>query len=338
MIMDGAKLTLAAVAALAAAGAARRGSRSQIDLPLAQRGGLPRVITIADLSCGAGLASRGVIDGLLAHGIEGRVLAAVDPWGPAINSYRANIPEAAQEAIHQTTTEDALERGLVPEVDLVITGPPCIRDSTLTRCRLASLPDRQAELAGIKAAAAEIGANMGRFVVMETVKDNWIGWGRERGLSVTKLSDDKLGGYTIRRRTILHSPDLVRASVDTGVRRGWGDALPHWNHPRYVMLNDADKRSKHNLRVARPPSKPGYQVTGSGTSPGLIYTRQPFRQVHRCTPEEGAALQGFPELALESPRTRERQSLVGNGWPKSFGVWVADSLVLTLQQGASLAR
>jgi len=127
------------------------------------------------------------------------------------------------------------------------------------------------------------------------------------------------------------SQDMVLAPTDNGVRHGWGDALPEWNDPKYVMINDADKRSKHTLLNGRPPSKPGFAVVGSGTAPGLIFTRSPFQQVHRCTPEEGAALQGFPGLHLKSSRIRERQTLIGNGWPHAFGVWVADSIVLTLR-------
>ena len=320
---NGIKLALGAVSVLALAGMARRRGGRNVKLP--------SKITIADLSCGAGLASRGVIDGLNAHGIEVEVLAAVDPWKPAVDSYRANIPEAVPGAVMQTTTEDALARGLVPQVDLVITGPPCVRDSSLARCRLDMLTDRQDELRGIKTAAASIGADKGKYTSMETVGNRWREWGRGLGLKPARLMDAKLGGYTVRRRTFLVSQDMVLAPTDNGVRHGWGDALPEWNDPKYVMINDADKRSKHTLLNGRPPSKPGFAVVGSGTAPGLIFTRSPFQQVHRCTPEEGAALQGFPGLHLKSSRIRERQTLIGNGWPHAFGVWVADSIVLTLR-------
>ena len=80
--MNGAPIVLALTAALAAASAAsRQGSRARAPL------------TIADLSCGAGLASRGVIDGLAAHGIPAVVAYACDPWLPAVDTYRASIPE-----------------------------------------------------------------------------------------------------------------------------------------------------------------------------------------------------------------------------------------------------
>jgi len=166
---NGSKLALGAVSVLALAGMARRRGGRNVKLP--------SKLTIADLSCGAGLASRGVIDGLNAHGIEVEVLAAVDPWKPAVDSYRANIPEAVPGAVMQTTTEDALARGLVPQVDLVITGPPCVRDSSLARCRLDMLTDRQDELRGIKTAAASIGADKGKYTSMETVGNRWREWG-----------------------------------------------------------------------------------------------------------------------------------------------------------------
>jgi hypothetical protein len=54
--------------------------------------------------------------------------------------------------------------------------------------------------------------------------------------------------------------------------------------------------------------------------------------VHRCTPEEGLRLQGFNEqqIRLRSPRVRDRQTLVGNGWPASYGRWVAACVARTL--------
>ncbi len=337
--MTGDKLALGAVAALALAGMTKRRGGRNVKLP--------RKLTIADLSCGAGLASRGVIDGLNAHGIEVEVLAAVDPWKPAVDSYRANIPEAAPGAVMQITTEEALERGLVPKVDLVITGPPCVRDSTMARCRLATLTDREDELRGIKTAAASIGANMGDYTSMETVGNRWKEWGRSLGLKSARLSDAKLGGFTMRKRTFLMSQDMVFAPLDNGIRRGWGDALPHWDKAGLVISSDVHSVGKRQNN-AKPPNKPAYAVVGSGAAP-LIYRKRPWKLVHRCTPEEGAALQGFPDLQLlgtmmtkgkgkGTRKVRERQTLVGNGWPHTFGVWVADSLVLTLKRSGSFKK
>ncbi len=295
---------------------------------------MKRVFTIADLSCGAGLASRGVIDGLQAFGLKCRVLTAVDPWGPAVNSYAANVPEAVRGAVMQTTTEEALARGLVPKVDLVITGPPCIRDSTLTKCKLGVVTDRSAEMAEIKYAAREIGAAQGRLVAMETVGLTWIPWGNMLGFRSVRLQDSALGGFTVRRRTFLLSPQINPQPTSSSAypRRGWGDALPRWKKKshgkwKYLLLNDADKRQKHTLARARPPSKPGFSVVGHGTAPGLVFTRHPFKRVYRLRPEDGAKLQGFPGLVLDAPKVRDRQTLVGNGWPRSFGLWLAASIV-----------
>ncbi len=326
--MTGDKLALGAVAALALAGMSSRVGGSNVR-PV-------RRLTLADLSCGAGLASRGVIDGLNAHGIEVEVLAAVDPWKPAVDSYRANIPEATPEAVMQITTEEALEQGLVPDVDLVITGPPCVRDSTLARCRLASLTDREDELRGIKTAAASIGANMGEYTSMQTVGNRWREWGRGLGLKAARVSDARLGGFTMRRRTFLMSQDMVLAPLDSSLRRGWGDALPQWSKPGLVISSDVHSVAKRKPN-AKPPNKPAYAVVGSGSAP-IIYQKSPWKMVHRCTPEEGAALQGFPGLKLMSRRVRDRQTLVGNGWPRSYGVWVADSIVLTIRSQSAFRK
>ena len=176
--MSGEKLTLVTIAALAAAGFWHKGSKSQLDL--FGRGKLPKTITIADLSCGAGMASRGLLDGLALFGIRGVVKIAVDPWKAAVDSYRANIPEAEQ--VVQTTTEEALANNLVPKVDVVITGPPCVRDSVLARCRIDRLKPMDAQMATIKQAAREIGVTKGRMVVMETNR-GWNAWGKRNGFS-----------------------------------------------------------------------------------------------------------------------------------------------------------
>lgn len=288
-------------------------------------------ITLADLSCGAGMASRGVIDELNRLGHKVTVLAAVDPWAPAIKSYAANVPEAAPGALLQMKTEDAVGRGLVPKVDVVITGPPCIRDSTLARCRIDRLIDRTAEMAEIKAASVSIGisrAEMG--VVMETNRGNFNEWSESLGFTHTRLMDTRLGGNTLRKRTF-HLRGIAPAPAPLVQGPGWGDVFPQYARGGAFGLNtdcglvlDANKVSKRR-RLLRPPDLPAPAVIGSGSAM-LVYQVEPFKKLHRFTPEEHAILQGFPGLVLADRRVRVRNSLVGNGWPRSFGAWVARSI------------
>jgi site-specific DNA-cytosine methylase len=308
--------------------------RSKVREDLKARGGVPRppkarrrgTLTLADLSCGAGLASRGVIDGLNTWGFEVRVLAAVDPWDAAIRSYRANIPEAAPGALHETTTEDALVRDLVPKVDIVITGPPCIRDSTLAACRV-DISDIAEQMARIKVAARELGERQGSMIAMETVGTKWASWGRNQGYRTIKVHDDRLGGFTIRNRCfLLKGIDTV--PPQNPWRSSWSSALPEWSHPGVVATSDTFNTTIRSRRF-RQRDQPGYAVVGSGAST-LIYTRHPWEQIHRCTPEEQARLMGFPGLHLVSHLKRQRNSLVGNGWPRSYGLWLAQCIAKTL--------
>lgn len=280
------------------------------------------VIRIADVACGAGMASLGVCSRLAALGLDPRVVAAVDPWTPAVDSYRANLAPflASPDVVRQTTAEEASP---LPYVDLLLTGPPCVRDSTLTKAHRRT--DRIAELAGTKAAAHVIGEESARIVVMETVGNQWVEWGRARGYQAVRLQDSACGGFTLRRRTFLVKGVPYPLSPPENLEpRGWGEALPQYARG-FVMANDADREEKRRKYGGIPPHLPGYAVVGHGTAHRL-YTPDPWAYVRRLTPEEHAALSGFPGLALLSPRTRERQTLIGNGWPRSFGAWLASAL------------
>ena len=306
--MNGSHLTLGLVGALAAAGALSRSGSAARARPSRD------VFTIADLSCGAGLASLG---------IPAVVAYACDPWDAAVEAYRASIPEAR--VVDQVTTEEALSRNLVPNVDLVIAGPPCIRDSTLTRSRR-DVEDREEEMAGIKEAARSIAFTKGRFVAIETNR-GWDEWGRSHGFSVARVSDHALGGFTLRRRTFLLR-GLKVAPTSVPHLHGWGDALPRWRND--LLSSDVHSVQKR-ARYARPSTGPALAVVGHGAAPLVLDAEG--RQIHRCTPEEALRLQGFAEGRIQIPaeRVRDRQTLVGNGWPSSYGRWLARCVSSTLE-------
>lgn len=290
---------------------------------------MSRPFRIADIACGAGLASRGFIDRMNEHGIEVEVLAAVDPWAPAARSYIANVPELHKKgSFHLTTAEKALERGVVPMVDLVIGGPPCIRDSRLMRGGGHTRELREArrdETAGTKAAFRQL-ACISPMSVMETVGQKWKGY--EGGESV-KLRDEHLGGFTIRQRTLI-TWGMQHAPSRTGSSPGWGAALPAFNRKPFVLVHDSSSRAKRDKpSFWRTPNRPAQSVVGGGATHIVLDSRDGSKVV-RVPPEGEAALQGFPGLVLADKRVRVRQTLVGNGWPRAFGAWVADSVVLTL--------
>jgi site-specific DNA-cytosine methylase len=280
---------------------------------------MSRVVRIVDLACGAGLGARGLIDELVELGFEPEVVLACDPWGPAIESYRLNVPEVRGNALKLTVNE-AILLG-VPDSDLLIAGPPCIRDSTLTACRI-DIQDRSVEMAGIKEDVLSVARRTARRFALETNR-GWDAWGVEHGLLPVRVSDASLGGYTLRRRTFLLSK-IDPAPLEVEPRRGWGEALPHFR--RCVLSSDVHAVAKRVIH-AKTPSEPAYAVVGHGGAT-LLYCDG--RQVHRLSPEESLPLQGFnSRLVLASERTRERQTLVGNGWPRSYGRWLARSYALS---------
>lgn len=82
--------------------------------------------TVVDLFCGAGGLSLG-FKNASRHGFGFRLVAAVDNWKPAINTYRANHPEV--EVIPWDIRESRVLERLISltsgHVDVVIGGPPC---------------------------------------------------------------------------------------------------------------------------------------------------------------------------------------------------------------------
>jgi hypothetical protein len=280
---------------------------------------MTKTVRIVDLACGAGLGARGLIDELVRLGFEPEVVFACDPWGPAVESYRLNVPEARGNVLKLTVNEASLLG--VPESDLLIAGPPCIRDSTLTACRT-DIEDRGVEMADIKADVLSVARRTAQRFALETNR-GWDAWGLEHGLLPVRVSDAALGGYTLRRRTFLLSK-IDPAPLEVEPRRGWGEALPHFR--RCTLSSDVHAVAKRALH-AKPSSGPTYAVVGHGGA-ALVYCDG--LQVHRLTPEESLSLQGFASgFSLASERVRERQTLVGNGWPRSYGRWLARSYALS---------
>lgn len=302
-------------------------------------------IYFADLACGGGLASAGVLAGLEGRG---RCVVAVDPWEPAQRVYRLNHPGTrvlsckAEDLSPDDLRGFALEAGAPPasKLDLIISGPPCQGDSALNRCR-SDRPDRRDELAVVKLAVADL-RQAARVVVMETVGRHWAAWGEELGAQVVSLHDDRLGGYTVRKRTLLvwgvQADATELAYTFQGPTVGsWGNVLPEWAGHDRVMANDADTEVKRRRKGGIERWDPGYAIVGHGTS-HRIMEREPGRTgplqdgetweyVHRLTPLESLRMQGhltmrLPEGADRLP-VRVAQTVVGNGWPESYGRAVA---------------
>lgn len=296
-----------------------------------------RTIRIVDLACGAGMASLGVCLELEALGFRPVVVLACDPWPPAGRSYRANLSRFLLDTsvVLDCRAEDLVD---IPSCELLLSGPPCVRDSTLSKGL--GREDADGRIAATKGACASF-EDRARFEVMETVGLQWVAWGAAHGFQALRVQDAALGGYTLRRRTLLLRGFHQRLSSlpEISSPLAWSQApgLERFQDPRYVMANDADVRSKHRHQN-RTWDEAGYSIVAHGTS-HRIYDRgedgTEWNYIHRLSPEESRALSGFgPGLQLLSDRVRERQTLVGNGWPASFGRLVGRLVAAEIFAGA----
>lgn len=182
-------------------------------------------------------------------------------------------------------------------------------------------------VASVKTAARTLGAKA-RWEVMETVGRSWEGWGAAHGFSSVRLVDANLGGATSRRRTLLlRGLDLSLDSYPRCKPPGWGKVVPLWSEPGVTLGTDANAVHKR-VRLSKLPHEPAPSVVGHG---GALLRYRKGQQTDRLTPEEHAPFQGFETLCLVSARTRERQTLVGNGWPRTFGRWVAHLIHANIQ-------
>jgi len=282
------------------------------------------IVNIVDLACGAGLGARGLIDELSRLGICGRVVFACDPWSAAVESYRLNVPEAVR--VERISVEQAIASGSIPHSDLLIAGPPCIRDSVLTACRT-DVEDRTAEMASLKEDVLTIAKATAQRFVIETNR-GWDSWGRAHGLLPVRVSDHELGGYTLRRRTfLLHR--ITPAPTRAPLQRGWGEALPQYGRTLGCALSSDVHAVHKRQKYAKSPDRPAFAVVGHGGAP-ILYCEGLGAQ--RLPPEDALRLQGFHPgvFCLASPRVRDRQTLVGNGWPRSYGQWLARSYAESL--------
>lgn len=279
---------------------------------------MTKTVRIVDLACGAGLGARGLIDELNRLGFRARVVFACDPWLAAVESYRRNVPEAVQ--VEQVSVQEAIASGSIPASDLLIAGPPCIRDSVLTAGRT-DVADRDEEMANVKEDVVTIAKATAQRFAIETNR-GWDRWGQAHGLLPVRISDHELGGYTLRRRTFLFYR-IQPAPSRVPLRRGWGEALPQHGRPGCRLSSDVHATHKRQ-KYAKEPDEPTFAVVGHGGAPILYCEGAPPK---RLPPEDSLRLQGFhPSVfSLASPRVRDRQTLVGNGWPRSYGQWLARS-------------
>jgi site-specific DNA-cytosine methylase len=291
--------------------------------------------TVVDLCSGAGMASLG----FESAGFE--TLLGVDIWKPAAQSFELNHPRAfALEAGVEELVALKEERGVVfPEADVVVTGPPCQDDSRCRRSR-AELCDlgRGAVKIPTLVAAAQFNPS---WIVMEAVGKSYDEQMREAGArQIFWLEDDALGGSTIRRRRFyVWTPTDAVLDIPASFppSRGWGPVLASIGLPvtsgsllateanaRFYPPKHRDAGQPKRWALAKAPDQPANAAVGGDRR---FILRTPGYEDYRLSPEEGAALQGFPELELAGDSIKARNTQVGNGWTKRFGEVIGSAIM-----------
>jgi len=304
--------------------------------------------TVVDICSGAGMASLG----FEAAGF--RTIAGVDLWHPAANSFRLNHPNAAMLEVGVEELLDLAARGVeFPKADVVITGPPCQDDSRCRRARRDLCDLGRGELKIPTLAAALLFDP--EYIIMETVSKKYEPILAAEGyMQALQLKDSDLGGHTVRKRFfyVWGPSPLTVPPAHYRDSPGWGPALSAVGidfSPDALLATDADgvlwrtgpregmpKRWQEEerdqagtiirQRYPRYPHEASRSVVGSGAA---FILRDPatYEGDVRLTPGDHASIQGFPGLHLAGDRVRTNNSIVGNGWTRSFGVAIAGAIL-----------
>jgi len=279
-----------------------------------------RKLKIVDLCCGAGMATVGMLE---AGGFEADW--GVDSWEEAMDAYSRNTNREG--FLTACSVEEAawemLDSG--PPPDVVLTGPPCQDDS---RANQKADKGRGA----VKSPALDAAlANKATWIIMEMVTSQWTGWCKEQGArQILKLRDCEVGGHTSRDRWFaIWGPRDLEIAKETGP--GWGVALGI-DDPEARLGTESNNNSKR-WKYAKAPHEPAGACVG-GDRRHVLKLRD--GTTTRLTAEQEARLSGFQGLVLGwtedgcrfgARNDREANTMVGNGWPKAFGLAIGKAIM-----------
>jgi site-specific DNA-cytosine methylase len=154
---------------------------------------------------------------------------------------------------------------------------------------------------------------------MEMVTREWSPWCLENGArQILRLKDCECGGFTQRTRwfAIWGPRDLEVPTLPQEKWKGWGQALLCFD--RGARLSTEANSKAKRWKYFKAWQEPAHAVVGGDRR---VVIRMSDGEEWRLPPSEAAALQGFPLLQLPNGLTdREAQTMVGNGWPRSFGL------------------
>lgn len=301
-------------------------------------------IRALDLFCGAGGSSRG----LFSAGV--RPVAAVDLWNKAIESYKANFPEAETFQQRLETLSPSTITNKVGSIDLLVASPECTNHSVAKgnqpRCEVS----RNTAFQVVRYAEAM----KPRWVIVENVTNmqrwhrfsDWKSSLEDLGYNVlvTSLSSEKFGVPQSRRRLFVLCdkeakpqapkvrirPPRTAASIlqDTDPDGNEWSYSPLYKKGRAPDTLARARRAMHHLGNDAPFLVVYYGSDQAGGWQSLdrplrtITTLDRFalvrrngrnREMRMLQPPELAAAMGFPEAHQWAKSTRrEKIKMIGN--------------------------
>ncbi|MBX8603839.1 DNA cytosine methyltransferase [Pseudomonas cichorii] len=317
-------------------------------------------IRVFDMFCGAGGSSLGAREG----GAE--IVGGVDMWGPAVESFRLNFPEAHafQEDLRILTPEDVLKK--TGPIDLLISSPECTHHT----CARGSKPrsDESKDTAFQVVRYAEV--MKPRWITLENVV-HMKPWGRYKELmaelarlnyKVREQVIDASGfGVAQRRRRLFMIADLMempdKVYPVNGVSRTVWDILDVSGKYKMTPLRKLNRAKETLARADRAIAELGsdkeflivyYGTDGSGgwqrmdaplrtitTVDRFAYVK-PTSEGHMMRmlqPDELCRAMGFPEIyRFPSVTRREKVKLMGNAVCSPVMEAIVESIMLSERQ------
>ncbi|MBX8538334.1 DNA cytosine methyltransferase [Pseudomonas cichorii] len=317
-------------------------------------------IRVFDMFCGAGGSSLGAREG----GAE--IVGGVDMWGPAVESFRLNFPEAHafQEDLRILTPEDVLKK--TGPIDLLISSPECTHHT----CARGSKPrsDESKDTAFQVVRYAEV--MKPRWITLENVV-HMKPWGRYKELmaelarlnyKVREQVIDASGfGVAQRRRRLFMIADLMempdKVYPVNGVSRTVWDILDVSGKYKMTPLRKLNRAKETLARADRAIAELGsdkeflivyYGTDGSGgwqrmdaplrtitTVDRFAYVK-PTSEGHMMRmlqPDELCRAMGFPETyRFPSVTRREKVKLMGNAVCSPVMEAIVESIMLSERQ------
>ena len=343
-------------------------SRQPVSIPEVQRG-LADVYTLVSLFSGAG-----VLDWPFAQDERFKILYAIDNDAAACETYRRNIgTHIVQGDIHKAFTEDGYPLDhVVSAPDVIIGGPPCKPFSNANRhTRLENHPDSdlvlqymriveklQPKVFAIENVPEVLTACNGAY--FDAVRKTAESYGY--AVAANTVQDDKVGGYTTRKRAIILGSRIGPVSFQTmGLLTGGrtaGDALrmvtSEWSNYSDVTLpgpetkrrmsfvpqggNYRDIPAEYQTKSKNRHSCTYRRLAWDAPAPTIVNWRKP-PLIHpledrTLTVAEAKALHGLPGDYCFCGTLGQKQQQVGNSVPVALGRYIKHAVLTLLQRGS----